>query len=226
MSALGLHDEFRPLIHRAMTDVCVQLRVPVERLMPPASLDAVDRLLTLTAEWSRRMDLTAARDASELVDLYLADAVVLAAAEPRPDSSDLPHRWVDVGTGGGAPGLTLALLRPDLDLTLVEPRAKRVAFLRTALGVLGRTDVRVERTRSETLPDAAWQVACSRATLRPAEWLDEGKRLATTTVWVLLARAEAPDSLGWRVEREIEYRWPLGGAERRAVRYVPAEARQ
>ena len=161
---------------------------------------------------------------AELVDLYVADAVVLAATEPC--ATPLPEklRWVDVGTGGGAPGLALALLRPDVELTLVEPRAKRIAFLRTALGALQRADVEVERARCEALPNAAWNVACSRATLPPAEWLEEGTRLATSAVWVLLARAPTPAARGWRVERELEYRWPLGGATRRAVRYVPVGA--
>jgi 16S rRNA (guanine527-N7)-methyltransferase len=226
MPAAGQSCELAPLIQRVLDEVSAQVRSPLARLAPAGSVAALERLLALTVEWSRRIDLTAARDTFELVDLYVADAAVLAAAEPFAESSPVPLRWIDVGTGGGAPGLALALLRPDLCLTLVEPRAKRMAFLRTALGALERTDVRVERARSQALPDAAWEVACSRATLPPAEWLDEGTRLATSAVWVLLARAEPPSAVGWRVDREIEYRWPLGGAERRALRYVPREAAQ
>ncbi len=226
MPGAGQRCDLRPLIQRVIDEICIQTRVPVARVAPAGSAEALDLLLALTAQWSRRIDLTAARDDFELVDLYVADAAVLAAAEPSAESSSASLRWVDVGTGGGAPGLALALLRPDLELTLVEPRAKRIAFLRTALGTLERTDVRVERARSEALPDAAWDVACSRATLPPPEWLQEGTRLATRAVWVLLARAEAPEAAGWRIERELEYRWPLRGAERRAVRYVPAEAAQ
>jgi 16S rRNA (guanine527-N7)-methyltransferase len=217
---------FRPLIQRVIDEICVQTRVEGVWPVPAGSVEALDRLLALVTEWSRRIDLTAARDPSELVDLYVADAAVLATAEPRSPSPSANLRWVDVGTGGGAPGLALALFRPDLDLTLVEPRAKRIAFLRTALGALELPDVRVERARSEALPEAGWQVACSRATLPPPEWLKEGARLATRAVWVLLARAEAPAVVGWRVDRELEYRWPLGGAERRALRYVPREAGQ
>ena len=226
MPAAGQSCDFAPLIQRVLDEVCVQIRFAPARLAPTGSVAALERLLALTAQWSRRIDLTAARNTSELVDLYVADAAVLAAAEPSAESLPERLRWIDVGTGGGAPGLALALLRPDLRLTLVEPRAKRIAFLRTALGALERTDVQVERARSQALPDAAWEVACSRATLPPAEWLNEGTRLATSAVWVLLARAEPPSAVGWRVDREIEYRWPLRGAERRALRYVPAGAGQ
>lgn len=177
---------------------------------------ALEQLLDLVVEWNARVDLTAARDADELVDLYVADAVTLWAAGVVPG-----ERWVDVGSGGGAPGLVLAVLEPELRVTLVEPRTKRVAFLRSAVGALGLGQVDVQRVRSDALAAGGWQVAVSRATLAPADWLVEGARLATRGVWVLLARAEPPALDGWHVERNISYRWPLTGAQRRAVRYAP-----
>jgi 16S rRNA (guanine527-N7)-methyltransferase len=73
-------------------------------------------------EWNEHVDLTAARSPEELVDLMLADALVLSVEVPEGASV------VDVGTGAGAPGLGLALLRPDLRLTLVEPLQKRASF--------------------------------------------------------------------------------------------------
>jgi len=184
---------------------------------PPAAAGQLLTLCNLVVEWNRRIDLTAARDSEELVDLMVADAAVLARTRP-PDA----ERWVDVGSGAGAPGLALCLLAPQLCMTLVEPRDKRVAFLRTALGTLDLSDVVVERRRSSELPTASADVAVSRATLPPQEWLPEGARLATRAVWVLLAR-EAPPSLeGWRVDHDEAYRLPLTGAERRVVRFVPA----
>ncbi|HEV8245010.1 MAG TPA: RsmG family class I SAM-dependent methyltransferase, partial [Polyangiaceae bacterium] len=125
-----------------------------------------------------------------------------------------------IGAGAGAPGLVLALLAPELTLTLVEPRQKRVAFLRTALSTLGRSDVRVERRRSQDLASKSAHIAVARATLPPSEWLPEGARLATQGVWVLLAREQPPVLAGYAPDREVEYVWPLAGAARRAVRYV------
>jgi 16S rRNA (guanine527-N7)-methyltransferase len=183
-----------------------------------ATLHALGSLLDLVVTWNERVDLTAARDADELVDLFVADAIVLAeATRPR-----APESWVDVGSGAGAPAIPLALLVPALRLTLVEPKAKRVAFLRTALVRAGRGDVKVERLRSEDLPELSWDVAVSRATLDPARWAEEGARLARRAVWVLLARAEPPELAGHRIDRDRRYRWPLTGAERRAVRLVPS----
>jgi 16S rRNA (guanine527-N7)-methyltransferase len=177
-----------------------------------SSVSMVDKLSCYLDElvtWNARVDLTAARSAEELVDLSLADAWVLANAGP-------DGQWVDVGAGAGAPGLVLAILRPSWSVTLVEPRAKRVSFLRTVAGRLGAGNVQVVRGRSETLGDGGWDAAVSRATFPPEEWVAEGARLSRRAVWVLLARGEAP-ALRGHLATSVEYQWPLTGAPRRAV---------
>ncbi len=175
----------------------------------------------LVVTWNQRVDLTAARSADELVDLLLADALAIAGATEALSSastatSNAREQWLDVGSGVGAPGIPLALLLP-LDMTLVEPREKRVAFLRTAVGSLSRPDITVRRARSDQFDDASCAVAVSRATLPPTEWLAEGARLATSSVWLLLAKAELPEIGARRVLADVRYRWPLTVAERRAV---------
>jgi 16S rRNA (guanine527-N7)-methyltransferase len=185
-------------------------------LEAPVRADVVTWLERLQ-EWNARIDLTAARSPEELVDLMLAAAMVLAPHVPR-DS-----RVVDIGTGAGAPGLALALLRRDLRLTLVEPLGKRAAFLRTALGAVARSDVVIERVRGEAVGGRrAWDVAVSRATLPPPAWLDLGVTLAAPggSVWALLAKDEAPASPRAQVAQDLSYTWPLTGATRRAIRYL------
>jgi 16S rRNA (guanine527-N7)-methyltransferase len=183
--------------------------------VPDASRPAVQIWLDLLREWNRRMDLTAARGDDELFDLMLADALALA---PRvPDKS----RVIDVGCGAGAPGLALALVRPDLVVTLVEPLTKRVAFLRTVLGTLGRTDIVLVKEKGETTASRsgdAWDVAISRATLPPPQWIPLGLELAPIA-WALLAREEAPTVTAARSTEDFTYTWPLTHAARRAVRY-------
>lgn len=173
-------------------------------------------------EWNARIDLTAARGDGELVDLMIADALLLARHVPQ------GARLVDVGSGAGAPGLPLAIVRHDLEATLVEPLDKRVAFLRRSIGALagsfarlpavvrGRADVLVKQGRT-------FGVAISRATLPPPEWLALGAKLAPSgEVWVLLAQGEPPSLGGLRVADDLAYRWPLTGASRRALRFVNA----
>ena len=183
--------------------------------LPAVSARAKEQLIAyceLAVTWNQRVDLTAARSADELVDLLLADAFAISAARP----GDQGERWFDVGSGIGAPGIPLALLAP-VNMTLIEPRTKRVAFLRTAAGALGRPDITVSRSRSDEFLAASCDVAVSRATFPPPEWLKEGARLATRAVWLLLAKAGVPDLDDRSILADVTYSWPLTGAQRRAV---------
>jgi 16S rRNA (guanine527-N7)-methyltransferase len=173
--------------------------------------------VTRVAAVNHKMDLTAARGDDELVDLMLADALELAARLPE------GARVVDVGSGAGAPGLPLAIARDDLEVTLVEPLQKRVSFLRVTVGALdwhGARKPKVARDRGEAVADRGerFDVAISRATLPPPAWLELGARLAPD-VWVLIAQIEPPAGEGLRAIDDIRYRWPLTGAQRRAVHY-------
>jgi 16S rRNA (guanine527-N7)-methyltransferase len=172
------------------------------------------QLLDLTVSWNAKMDLTAAKTPEELVDLTFADAVALfGRGELRAHET-----WLDVGSGSGAPGFPLALLEPRLQVTLLEPMQKRVAFLRTLVGSLGAR-VRVVRGRVEDVAAASTDVAISRATLAPPQWLREGARLARREVWVLLARETPPECSGWSAQTDFEFEWPLTGRRRRLVSF-------
>jgi 16S rRNA (guanine527-N7)-methyltransferase len=196
-----------------LRDVFAALGLPMCDAAVAAALATwLDRL----SEWNAKLDLTAAKDARALVWLMVADAAELGAAvAPRASV-------VDVGTGAGAPGLGLALLRPDLRVTLVEPLHKRVAFLRSVLGELRRTDVALVEGRGEAMASGTpFDEAVSRATLVPEEWLALGARLVRPAggVWVLLAQGDAPEDAACTLDRTIEYDAPAGG-KRRLVRYV------
>jgi 16S rRNA (guanine527-N7)-methyltransferase len=196
------------------------LVVRAVQALAPALEAAVPQLVVwgeLVEQWNRKIDLTAARTREELVDLLVADAALLATLLPEKASI------VDVGTGAGAPGLGLALLRPDLQVTLVEPLQKRVSFLRTTVGTLDRADVKVVRSKGEDLATegATFDVAMARATLPPPEWLALGSQLAPSgEVVVLLARGDAPSLPGRVLRLDTPYVWPLTGAERRVLVYA------
>jgi 16S rRNA (guanine527-N7)-methyltransferase len=187
---------------------------PLERAtaaLDSKAREAIAAWIELLCTWNARIDLTAARSGGELVDLMLADALVLA-----PRIAPGAH-VVDVGSGAGAPGLALALARPDLVVTLCEPLVKRASFLRTVVGTVGRADIAIDRRRGEELK-GAWDVAVSRATLAPPAWLALGMRLAPAT-WVLLAKDEPPEVAGATVADDVSYEWAETGAKRRALRY-------
>lgn len=80
---------------------------------------------------------------------------------------------LDIGSGAGLPGVPLALVRPDLQVTLVEPLLRRAVFLTEVCAELSLPNVSVVRSRAEQLPDACADVVVARAVAplpRLAEW--------------------------------------------------------
>jgi 16S rRNA (guanine527-N7)-methyltransferase len=114
----------------------------LERGMARDLAESLSEYLALVAVWNQRTNLTAARTAVERVEILVADAW---KAAPFVRAGSL----IDIGSGNGSPGLVLALVRRDLKVTLLEPRARRWAFLREATRRLDRSDVEVSRSRCE-----------------------------------------------------------------------------
>jgi 16S rRNA (guanine527-N7)-methyltransferase len=189
--------------------------------LPEAAEKSLSVWLHLLVTWNARVDLTAARSEGELVDLMIADALVLSTRIPE------GARVVDVAAGAGAPGLALAIVRPDLAVTLVEPLSKRSAFLRTVVGTVGLPRVRLEPRRGEEVARShpnSWDVALARATLAPSPWLDLAADLVTDegSAWVFLAKEPSPTghTFSPAPSEEVAYEWPLTHKERRLARYT------
>ncbi|HVH98939.1 MAG TPA: RsmG family class I SAM-dependent methyltransferase, partial [Enhygromyxa sp.] len=94
--------------------------------------------------YGRSMNLTASLEDAALDEHVLEALAVVALAR----QLGVTGRWLDVGSGGGFPGLVVAACL-DVDLTLVEPRAKRASVLELAIGKLRRRQARVVRGRIE-----------------------------------------------------------------------------
>ncbi len=144
----------------------------------PLSDEQTSRLLAfavLLVQWNARINLTGARTVEAVVEEHFPDSFAVASVVG--DATTV----VDVGSGGGLPAIPLAVLCPALRLRMVEPLAKKVAFLRTAVRELGLGGtLAVEARRIEELVGSTGfpvDVALSRATFPPAEWLEVGRRL-------------------------------------------------
>jgi 16S rRNA (guanine527-N7)-methyltransferase len=138
-------------------------RLLAARGVPGPARVGLSRYLDLLAAWSPRVNLTAARTPEARVEVLVAP-VLPAAAVPAPGA------LIDVGSGNGSPGLVLALLRPDLQVTLLEPRQKRWAFLREAARVAAAGNVSVLRARHDGYEGPAADTVTLRAlALRPED---------------------------------------------------------
>jgi len=110
-----------------------------ERL--PLAERYAEHLATTGVEWG----LVGPREASRVWERHILNCAVVADLIPP------AARVLDIGSGAGLPGIPLALARPDLRVVLVEPRARRVEWLRTVLADL-ELPVEVERGRAEDTP--------------------------------------------------------------------------
>ena len=175
--------------------------------------DRINRFLVERARWQRTHHLTGpAARADPLPDILDTFALALTLR------ADLP--LVDVGCGGGVPGLLLAALRPHHPIHLVEPAAKRTAFLRTALRALGLEHVKVHRDRWPLSVEVPVQVV-SRAVVAPDAWpelaLSAGEEVRSVHR-MLAARRPAWSAEGFALHAAVDYVVP-GAASRRVERW-------
>ena len=110
--------------------------------------------LTLMAKWNPVYNLTAIRDTEKMVSHHLLDSLVIQPHLHNWLGENPEPRILDVGTGGGLPGVVLAILNPDWRVTLVDPVHKKTAFLQQVKAQLALTNVTVVTGKVEDLPPA------------------------------------------------------------------------
>ena len=109
-----------------------------------AQLPLINRYIDILASTGVEWGLIGPREAERLWDRHILNSVALSGLIPANSSV------ADVGSGAGLPGIPLALLRPDLQMTLIEPLLRRSTFLTETVQTLGIADrVRVVRSRAE-----------------------------------------------------------------------------
>jgi 16S rRNA (guanine527-N7)-methyltransferase len=113
--------------------------------------------LVLMQKWNKVHNLTAVRDADEMVTLHLLDSLVVL---PFIDAKHL----LDVGSGAGLPGIPLAICLPDLQVTVIDSNSKKVSFMRQAKAELGITNLEVLGGRVEEISSTRkFEIIISRA---------------------------------------------------------------
>ncbi len=125
----------------------------------------------LLFKWNKVYNLTAIRDKSEMVSHHLLDSLAV-----------VPHlwsgRWLDVGSGGGMPGLVLAIVKPDWQFTLLDSNTKKTGFVQQAVIEIGLKNVSVHSGRVEDWhPEYKFDGIISRAFAELGDFLAVSRHL-------------------------------------------------
>jgi len=205
----------------------------LEALGIECPLEVRGRLLDyvrLLAKWSRVYNLTAVREPLEMVQRHLLDSL---AVLPHLRALPAKKRVLDVGTGGGLPGIPLALMSPQVDFVLLDSNSKKTRFVQQAVVELGLQNVEVVHARVEDFhPEQSFDVVISRAFSSLREMVEKagaycgskGVLLAMKGAYPQQELAELPagfmlrDSRRLQVpgldeERHLIFLAPSGGAE-------------
>jgi 16S rRNA (guanine527-N7)-methyltransferase len=128
--------------------------------LPAGAREKLDAYVALLAKWNRTYNLTAIREPERMVTHHVLDA--LSVLPHLPDRANLA--LLDVGSGGGVPGIPLAIARPSWRVVVLDSNHKKGAFLRQAAIELALANVEAVTERVENYaPAAAFDVAISRA---------------------------------------------------------------
>jgi 16S rRNA (guanine527-N7)-methyltransferase len=115
----------------------------------------------LIQKWNKVYNLTALRDPADMLTHHLLDSLT-AIAPLRRHTQGQPIKVLDVGSGGGLPGVVLAICMPELNVSCVDTVAKKAAFVQQVAVSLKLPNLRGLHARVESLTDP-YQVICSRA---------------------------------------------------------------
>jgi 16S rRNA (guanine527-N7)-methyltransferase len=174
------------------------------------TLAALGRYLAELDAWRQRINLTGDLEPEDLA-VHASESAAGAALVPE------AARLVDIGSGGGLPGIPLAIARPDIRVTALEPRRKRAAFLRHVVRTVPVDNAEVLEDRVERIGAALWNVATVRAVGGLSELLGEARFLSPGGA--LLAWTTDPAGLARELAGHFvfESARPLPRAERRAI---------
>jgi 16S rRNA (guanine527-N7)-methyltransferase len=113
--------------------------------LEPGTTQQFENYLSLLLRWNARVNLTAVRDEDGILSRHFVESIACARSLPVNVTSLL-----DFGSGGGFPGIPIALCRPEIAVTLAESQGKKAAFLQEAVRVLG-ISAKVHAQRAELL---------------------------------------------------------------------------
>lgn len=185
--------------------------------LPDGVYAALHRHYAELRRWNPRLSLVGPGTAPHVLGRHYGESLA-ALALLRPND----RRLVDLGSGAGFPGLVIAAARPSLEVTLVEARVRKWAFLKSSLRRSGLScrclNARVGRSLPEGFPTEIDVLTSRAVALDPAllDALRGGSPRIRFLLWQGRSRAALP--AGWTVSREL----PLEGSEHRRILEIQA----
>ncbi|MDH0895626.1 MULTISPECIES: 16S rRNA (guanine(527)-N(7))-methyltransferase RsmG [unclassified Pseudomonas] len=148
--------------------------------------------LALLIKWNKAYNLTAVRNPDEMVSRHLLDSLSVV-----PFVAKLGDSWLDVGSGGGMPGVPLAILFPDKRFTLLDSNGKKTRFLTQVKLELGLANLEVVHSRVEEFqPEAPFAGICSRAFSSLEDFSNWTRHLGNgDTHWLAMKGVQPDDEL-------------------------------
>lgn len=145
----------------------------------PKLLDQLQLYLNLLLRWNVRVNLTAVRDAEQIVMRHFGESLFAAQVLARDlvEENAAASSLADVGSGAGFPGIPFKLAMPQIHLTLIESQNKKATFLREAVRTLNLADAEVFCGRAER-----WGQTADIVTLRAVEQFERGLPIAANLV--------------------------------------------
>lgn len=158
-----------------------------------ATIDRLLAYLALMQRWNRVYNLSALREPAEMLSHHLVDCLAVLPALRR-HAQGRPLRVLDVGSGGGLPGVVLAIVQPEWSVVCVDAVAKKTSFVRQVAGDLALPNLRAIHARVEALPIGdGFDVIVSRAFASLVDFTQWSRlQLAQGGVWLAM-KGRAPD---------------------------------
>jgi 16S rRNA (guanine527-N7)-methyltransferase len=183
-----------------------------------AQIAQLMEFLALLSKWNAVYNLTAVRDPAQMVTQHLLDS--LAAVPAFEDAKNV----LDVGAGGGLPGIVLAIARPDMRVSMIDTVHKKTAFLTQVKAELGLKNVTVHTARVEQLQVAEkFDVITSRAFAELADFVNWSGHLLSNCGRFIAMKGVLPQEeitrlpAGWRVAEVRPLNVPGLNAERHLI---------
>ena len=162
--------------------------------LDPAALDRLLAYLALLQRWNATYNLTAVRDPGEMLTQHLADCLAVVGPLRRQLGTGTSRRILDVGSGGGLPGVVLAVLEPGWAVTCVDAVGKKAAFIRQVAVELRLRNLAAEHARVESLKAGGFDLITSRAFASLADFVSlTRKLLAPEGVWAAM-KGKTPEA--------------------------------